>query len=214
LSAETLLGLLLFAGRVGPGCVRVRVCEVRRPQQQRSQILEAAELVFVGLLATGAASLAVLSLANAWDGLGVDTSRLAAEGGDYLLVEPLRGIGTILAALLLAFVAARLNHREAPTILPGYSVCDRLFRLGHQDVRVYAAVEGRHGRRFAGSVSCGDVGSAGEDRELALASPLPMQSRSEPAVELGPRSPLLSVRRDGVVWPAVSPDPPPEPRHP
>jgi hypothetical protein len=210
---DTVLGLLLFVGAIGPGYVWVRVAEVRRPQQQRSAILEAAELAFVGLLCTGLAALVVLAVADGWDALGVDLESLAADGGEYLLTEPVRGVGLVLAILALGFLAsltaAWIHHTEPATILPGYSVWDRLFRVDDASVRVYAAVELRDRRRFSGYVYVWDVGTSEEDRELALQAPIMMQAPGGDAVELGDPYHFLSVRREDVRWVAVSQDPSP-----
>jgi hypothetical protein len=210
---DTLLGLLLFIGSIGPGYVWVRVAEVRRPQQQRTAILEAAELAFVGLLCTATAAIAVLTVAREWKWLGVDLDAFASDGGAYLIAEPTRGIGVILAILVLSFAlalaAARVWHREAATILPGYSVWDRLFRLDDDKVAIYAAVELRDGRRFAGYVYAWDVGAGEDDRELALHAPITVQRAGEGAVALDPRFHFLSLRRDDVVWLSVAQTPSP-----
>jgi Family of unknown function (DUF6338) len=75
---STLLGLVAFAASLGPGYVDVRVSEKREPRHERTQLLEAAELIVIGGLASSLAALVVLSLAHAAH--VVDVQRLSNDG--------------------------------------------------------------------------------------------------------------------------------------
>lgn len=57
---SSLTGLVLFAAFVLPGYVWMRVEETRRPRPNRSGLTEAADLVFIGLIATSLAAIIVV----------------------------------------------------------------------------------------------------------------------------------------------------------
>jgi Family of unknown function (DUF6338) len=210
---ETVLGLLLFVGSIGPGFVWVQVAERRRPQQERTAILEAAELSFVGLACTGLSAMAVLVVVNEWRGLGVDVDALATAGDTYLLTEPLRGLGTVLAILALSFGlaygAARLRLPSEAPILPGFSVWDQVFALAEKGRRAYAALELRDGRRFAGYVHVWDVGTSEENRDLALQAPIKAQFPGAPSLDLDETVHFMTFREDDIRWMTVTQEPPP-----
>jgi hypothetical protein len=200
---DTLLGLLLFVGSIGPGYIWVLVAERRRPREQRSAILEAAELAFVGILTTGLSSLIVLAIADGWYQLEIDTSELAQSGGAYLLEEPVRGIGTLMAIVVLSFglayAAARLLHRGPSPLKPGFAVWDEVFRLGHEETAVFATAELRDRRRFSGWVYTWDAGAEDEPRDLSLHAPISVKAPgAEPHELTGVH--FLVLREPEIVW--------------
>lgn len=210
---DTLLGLLLFVGSIGPGYVWVLYAERRRPREERSAILEVAELAFVGVACTGVSALVVLVVVNEWESLEVDTSRLVAEGVSYLAAEPVRGLGTLLAILGLSYGlalgAARLKYGSPRPIVPALNVWDEMFALLRPEQRVYATAELRDGRCFAGWVYRWDAGLSAEHREIGLAAPISMRSPGVPARELD-NIHFLSLQQADIVWLSAAWDPPPQ----
>lgn len=200
---DTLLGLLLFAGTIGPGYVWVRVAEQRRPREQRSNILEAAELAFVGILTTGLSALVVLSVADSWQGLGIDTRALAARGIDYLIEEPLPGLGTLLLVLGLsyglAYGAARTRHQGPSAVRPGLHAWDVVFDVGNVETAVHATAELNDGRRFSGWVYAWDLGGDTERRDLALHKPISVKARGGQAQPLRDIH-FITLRGEDIVW--------------
>jgi hypothetical protein len=209
---DTLLGLLLFVGSIGPGYVWVRVEERRRPREERSAILEAAELAFVGVACTGCSALVVLAVVNEWDGLEVDTSRLAREGVSYLVAEPVRALGILLVILAfsygLAWGGAQLRFGRQKTIVTGHNVWDEMLGLGKKQL-VYATAELRDGRCFAGLVYRWDAGSASERREITLYAPVSMRPPGGEAILLEEVH-FLALHQDEIVWLSATWRPPPK----
>jgi hypothetical protein len=190
---STLVGLVVFAASIGPGYVWLRVAEQRHARPQRSQLIEAAELVFVGGFASAVSVLIVLVIAEATG--CVDTLALAEDGGAYLLQSPARGIAAFLVALVIAYigayVAAQLGFwREPPTLEQGYSAWHKLLAPGGPlpanrltvDRLPYATVGLRNGTALAGYVFAYTVEpNSPQDRELALAAPLKLRGPNEAA---------------------------------
>jgi len=208
---DTLLGLLLFIGAIGPGYVWLLVVERRRPSEERSAILEAAELSFVGILSTGVAAFIVLGVVDGWESLGVDTSALATDGGKYLLQEPIKGIGTLLAIFGLSFGlawgAAQIGQPDDPPIKPGFNVWDRVFSLTGPE-KVFVTAELRDRRRFSGYVHAWDVGTGEEDRDLSLQAPIKVRPPGGPEYELSGVH-FLALQQEEIVWLSATWDPPP-----
>lgn len=152
----TVLGLLLFAASLGPGYTYLRLAETREPRQERSQLVEAAELVLVGAIASAFASLIVVASAEA-TGLA-DIDRLATAPRTYTVDSPLRVLALLVAATLRAnggaAIAAIIAHRGAEaTIKPGYSAWHFVLADEVGVHRKYATVEMRDGRSVAGWVA-------------------------------------------------------------
>jgi hypothetical protein len=151
---STLLGLVVLAASIGPGYIWIAVAETRIPRRPRSQLLEIAEMVIVGGLASALAFLAVFSFAS-WTSL-IDADALAKDGTAYLLGHPTRGLGVVFLGLALAYLGAwgvaLLRYRKHPQIIEhGYSAWHRM--LGQQPGRdVYATVDLRDGTTVAGWV--------------------------------------------------------------
>lgn len=99
-----MLGLILLLAGIGPGYVFVRVAERREPRIERSQLLEAAELLVVGAVLSTAAALVVLIITQATRAL--DLEALADNGVKYILREPIPNLTALLATLLLSYGAA------------------------------------------------------------------------------------------------------------
>jgi len=85
---DSLVGLVLFAASLGSGYVYVCVAELRQPRQERSQLVEAAELVFIGAIASSLAALLVAFTAEATGFSDLDV--LADDGSTYAVDHPLR----------------------------------------------------------------------------------------------------------------------------
>jgi Family of unknown function (DUF6338) len=209
---DTLLGLLLFVGSIGPGYVWVLYAERRRPREERSAILEAAELAFVGVACTGASALAVLAVVNEWETLEVDTGRLVTEGAASLAAEPVRGLGTLLAILALSYGlalgAARLKYGTGKPVITGLNAWDEMFGLRKPEQPVYATAELRDGRCFAGWVYRWDAGSTAERRELTLNAPISMRSPGGAPTPVE-RVHFLTLHQDEIVWLSAAWAPPP-----
>lgn len=91
--SHTLLGLLLFAASLGPGYVYLRVAELREPRQERSQLVEAAELVFAGVVASTIGSLVIVAIAEATETVDVDELALDPASYERLAPQDLRPVG-------------------------------------------------------------------------------------------------------------------------
>ena len=181
----TLAGLLVFAASIGPGYVWVRIEEKRRPRPERTPLLEAAELFFVGATASTVAFLTVLVAGDRLDVL--DPDRLAQDGVSYLLREPERGLGSVALALLLAYggtaIVARIRFRnQLPTIQLGGSAWHTILNPSGsvstpRDPRIdrlaYITVGLKSGIAVAGWPYVYTVEpSQSVDRELVLANPI------------------------------------------
>jgi hypothetical protein len=173
---STFLGLVLFVASLGPGYVFLATTERRRPRRDQSQLAEAVQMAVIGAMASGAAALAVL-------GTGVlDRACLSKEGSHYFLLEPLRGLGALLLFFLLAYLGAWLGARIWCLGLPkthhpaatGWQLAFADRRSDRSDVTVLT-IEMVDGRRVTGVL--GDfTGTADDDRELVLVSPLAVQA--------------------------------------
>jgi hypothetical protein len=200
---DSLLGLLLFVGSIGPGYVWMLFAERRRPREERSAILEAAELAFVGVSCTGTATLVVLAVIDAWDSLEVDTGRLANDGVSYIAEEPIRGLGTLLVILGLSYglalLAARLKYGSDEPVVPGHNAWDEMFALSEYEQQVYATAELRDGRCFSGLVYRWDAGSAAERRDLTLRAPISVRLQRGAETVLKDTH-FLALHQDEIVW--------------
>jgi hypothetical protein len=172
---DTLLGLLLFAAGVGPGYVFVWATERYEARPSRSPLLEAAQLVIVGGLTSLVAALIVLSVSD-WRGW-IDTDQIAAEPGDYLITEPGKSLGVLLAILLLSYgsawlIAQLVNRGKEESILPGdppWSVA--LSRDCPDDRAVGLTVELTDGRLVTGSLRSFSLGEE-QAPSIQLVQPL------------------------------------------
>jgi hypothetical protein len=171
----SLLAVVAFAASIGPGYVWVSVAENRTPRRRRTQLLELAELVIVGGLASTIAFLIVATITS-WAGW-LDTKAIASGGTRYLLRHPTTGLSIIVAGLGLAYlgtyVIARVRYRGKPPIIEhGYSAWHRM--LGHEpDRSAYATVDLRDGTTITGWVylcTVDDVPPAERDLVLMAAS--------------------------------------------
>jgi Family of unknown function (DUF6338) len=151
---STLLGLVLLAASIGPGYLWVRVAETRVPRSPRTQLLEVAELIIVGGLASTVSFLLVFSVASrrSW----IDANAVARDATDYVLRHPTRGLGVVLAGLALAYLAAwggaHLFYWRRPRIIAhGSSAWHRILVPDSERV-VYATVDLRDGTTVAGWV--------------------------------------------------------------
>jgi hypothetical protein len=179
----TLLGLAVLAAGLGPGYLFVRVEERRRPRIERSQLLEVAELLFIGGLASTTAALAVLSVASHFE--WIKTNQLANQGVRYVIRNPGPGLGGFLATLVIAYAgawaAARLIYRRDPPSIYGFSAWHRVL-ADEPAIRPYATVGLTSGLAVAGDVSAYTVDDAPlERRELVLEGPLKIREPGETA---------------------------------
>jgi Family of unknown function (DUF6338) len=151
---STLLGLVLLAASIGPGYLWVRVAETRVPRSPRTQLLEVAELIIIGGLASTLSFLLVFWVASRYS--WIDSDALAADGTAYVLRHPAPGFGVIFVGLVLAYVgawlAARVRYIKRPAIIThGYSAWHRILSK-EREVAVYATVDLRDGTTVAGWV--------------------------------------------------------------
>jgi len=171
---DSLAGLLLFAASIGPGYVYIRVAERRRPRAERSQLLEAAELLVLGALITTVVAMLVVSVAQQV-GL-VDVATVHREGLDYLLLHPVRGFATLGAIFGLSYLGGGLvgwvaHLGEQASQQPG-TVWRDVFGQKKETNDAWATVELRDGRFLQGQVVSYTLDVSSEPRELALAAPL------------------------------------------
>jgi hypothetical protein len=167
------------------------VAERRKPRAERSDLVEAVEMVAIGAFASLAAATVVLLIGD-WTGW-LEPSRIARDAGDYLVAHPLRGLGALLAVLALGYVlalgAAHLSHRKSPVaVAPGATAWYLAFwstraRGGVRPTAKHLAavtVELRDNRRVVGMLAS-FTAEAADDRELVLAAPILTQvTRAHP----------------------------------
>jgi hypothetical protein len=182
---SSLLGLVVLAASIGPGYVWVRVAETRVPRGPRTQLLEIAELIVIGGLASTLSFLFVLSLASAIS--FIDADALAADGTTYVLKNPARGFGVIFAGLALAYGlaygAAWFVYRKRPArIQHGFSAWYSLLSPEEHDEVVYATVDLRDGTTIAGWVFLCTVDEVPPgERDLVLVATLGKRLKVRPA---------------------------------
>jgi hypothetical protein len=191
---NTLFGLLLFAASIGPGYIYVRVAERYRPRPERSALLETAELVSVGGLASSLALLAGLLVAETTGWLNLEA--FANGGTKYVLTHPARGLTFVLAVLLASYVGtwkvAERFHRDLPAAITTNPIWHEV--LGDQAATryVYATVELRDGRFMYGGVERYTLDEASpENKELVLTQPLKAKASA--------RSEWAEVKDDSIV---------------
>jgi hypothetical protein len=182
----SLLGLVVFAASIGPGVIWIWVAERRQPREKRSQLMEAAELVFVGGLFSTISFFAVLYVG---DRIGqIHPEELAAQGFSYAIRHPGPGFGGLLIALGLsyasAFVAAVIRYSRSPTTIgvgrSGWHAAletGRVSPAGEKRVDYnrlsYVTAALRDGTSIAGwAFSYTVEASTVDDRELVLARPI------------------------------------------
>lgn len=171
---STLVGLLLFAASLGPGYFYVRETERRVARAERSQLLEAVELVIISSLVTTIVSMLVLAGARTI-GL-IDTGVLLREGFAYLLLHPLRGLSVLVAIFGLSYGAAwaaawAVHFRDWRSQRPG-SVWRHVLGRDKKTHIAIATVELRDGRMVQGQVESYTLDPSAEPRELARRKPI------------------------------------------
>jgi Family of unknown function (DUF6338) len=99
----SLVGLVLFAATLGPGFLFVLVVERRRLRVERSQLLEAAEVLSIGAVSSGLAALTVIAIA---DRTGWVAKSGLHRGRHYFIDHPVRSLTALLAAFVLSCALA------------------------------------------------------------------------------------------------------------
>jgi hypothetical protein len=115
----TIAGLVFFAASVCPGYWWVRVVEERKPRRERTQLLEAAELLTVGGLAT---SITVLGGLLAAEHIHViDVKRLFADPRQYASDHPTlvlsAGLAVLVVANVGAWASAKVVYAKHPPVI-------------------------------------------------------------------------------------------------
>jgi hypothetical protein len=167
----TYVGLLLFVAGVCPGYWWVSVVEGRKPRRERTQLLEAAELLSIGALATTVVTLVTLLIANK-TGV-IDTHRLFADSKTYIRSHPIAVVSALLVTLLIAntgtWCVAHLAYRGKGQIVHETALY-RLFMHAPAASRAYVTVERRDGSAVAGWFHmCSAEPCPPDEQELALA---------------------------------------------
>ena len=203
---DSLAGLLLFAASIGPGYVYIRVAERRRPRAERSQLLEAAELLVLGALITTVVAMLVVSVAQQV-GL-VDVATVHREGLDYLLLHPVRGFATLGAIFGLSYLGGGLvgwvaHLGEQASQQPG-TVWRDVFGQKKETNDAWATVELRDGRFLQGQVVSYTLDVSSDPRELALAAPLYQRRVGRTDVEQVSNTDFLVLREEDVLYVAVN----------
>ena len=184
---SNLVGLVLFAASLGPGYVYIRVAERRAPRAERSDLVEAVEMVAIGAFASLAAAMVVLLVGDVTGWL--EPSRITRDAKAYLIVDPVRGLVALLAVFViaygLAYGAARLSHlRDPPAVAPGATGWYEAFWLERpaDDHLTIVTVELRDRRRVTGRLTHFTIEHGG-DRELVLGAPILVRATgdSEPS---------------------------------
>lgn len=201
---DSLAGLLLFAASLGPGYVYIRVAERRVPQAERTQLLEAAELLVIGASITTVVAMLVMFGARELGVINVETVR--SEGLDYLLLHPLRGLGTLGATIVLSYamggVVARLVYwEEQPSQQPG-TVWREVLGQDKDTHDAIATVELRDGRTLQGQLATYTLDAPSGPRELALRAP--MRQRQPRSTQVEPMGgDFLVLREEDFLYVAV-----------
>lgn len=170
---STVLGLVVLAAALGPGYVFIRVEERRRPRPERSALLETAEIVVIGGLASTIAFAAVAGVAShtRW----LDETKLARNHSEYLLSHVSRFAMLLLITLglacLIAFLGARLLFHGYPATIKAHSAWDE-FLAEQPGIINFVTVGLDDGVAIGGDVVAHSVGErSADDRELVLIDP-------------------------------------------
>jgi hypothetical protein len=170
---DTLFGLVAFAAAAGPGYLYVRLAERREPRRDRSQLQEAAELVFVGVLATAIGLLGSLAL---WEAVGlIDGGSLSGDLGHYLLAHPMRGFVVLATALTISYAGVWMLvlwvFGATESIYPDDSAWYSAFRRqAPKDHGVLVTLTLGDGRAITGALSTFTI-APDKKREILLNAP-------------------------------------------
>lgn len=201
---DSLAGLLLFAASLGPGYIYIRVAERRVPRAERTQLLEAAELLVIGSLITTVVTMLVVFGVRRFGLINVETVR--SEGLGYLLLHPLHGLGTLGAIFLLSYAVGGLaalvvNWDEKPSQQPG-TVWREVLGQDKDTHDAIATVELRDGRTLQGQLATYTLDASSGPRELALRAPMcQRQPRSNKVDGMG--GDFLILLEEDVLYVAV-----------
>ncbi len=200
----TVLGLLLFVAVLGPGYAWVRYTETRSPRPQRSGVLEAADVVFIGAFATTLALVAVFIVGP----LVTEFPRLhevVQDAQGFLRDRPYDAFASAAAVLVLSVggtlaVASVIYGKREKPIRPGSTVWHDVFRVGgkHRDISVSVQVTG--GRIVEGLFLSHVMDTDAKEKDLALQAPLYMWTEQQ---EDGHRQRLV-LPNDRVIIPGSS----------
>jgi hypothetical protein len=171
---SSILGVALAAAALGPGYVYVRVARQKKPRGNQSQAAELVEMLVIGALASVVAGGIILVAGKATDFL--DTDQLAADFNAYLLTEPARSFGSLVAFYGLAYfgawVAANIAHHGDGDFTPDGSAWYQAFAEAcPADAVPFLTIELCDGRWIAGAYQQATV-ERDDNRELCLRQPL------------------------------------------
>jgi hypothetical protein len=183
----TLLGLLFLAAGLGPGFVYLRVTERRQVSPDRSQLLEAAELVVVGGMTSLISTFLLVVICQQFDLL--DFAKIHHDAANYLANEPVRCLGFLLAVLLIsyfiAWAAAHVPAREtADTIRPGAAPWNVVMEEDRKSRAVLTTVELKNGFSVTGSLRSYSSGGNAPWPVIALVAPLTVTDKNGAAFPL------------------------------
>lgn len=209
--SNTLLGLVVVAASLGPGYIYVRVAERREPRYERTQLLEAAELVVIGALASSIAALVVLSVTDSIN--FIDTEALARDGATYVVSHPARGLGSFVAILAMSYlgtwIVALCIHRGRPASFAPTSMWHQVLKSASDNNRAFATLELRDRRVVSGYVYA-YTALPSEPETSAIALHAPLKARAPHATEpVDLQDQFLIVRGDEVVYLSVQYQPSP-----
>jgi hypothetical protein len=198
---DTLVGLLAFAASIGPGYVYVWIAERYELRPTRGPLLEAAQLVIIGSVASLVSLLAVLGFAEMVN--VIDTAQVADDGGRYVITEPVRSLSSLLVALVLSYggaaAAAWFIHRgRTPSIRVGDPAWHGVFeRSRKSDEAVWVTVELEDGRRLSGNLGA-YTAQTDAPNELTLWKPISVLTPAGLEAELS--DDFLVIDSDAVVY--------------
>ena len=187
----SLVGLTLFVLAVAPGWVWVRVAEKRQVRPDRSPLLEAAELVVIGVIFTTVAAAVVAGFGNGNSWIP-ELRELTARGSTFAQEEPYRTAATAAMVFALSLAAAygtaRFVHRgKEASLVPAGSVWRDVFGEGGEGRPIFVSANLVDGRVVDGYLYSYSTDAGGADRDLGLQAPIyvwsgePLERRRAPA---------------------------------
>lgn len=170
----TLWGFLVLVGVLGPGYAWVRYAERRKPRPSRSGILEAADVIYIGVSATSAALIFLLAARplNFPAPAELSPGLLQFARDDFW-----RALGSLASVIALSVVGTLLVARLAygpskPRINPGETVWFEVFKDATASNPIPVSIDMVDGRIMEGLFLGTDLEADIEQRDLALQRPI------------------------------------------
>jgi hypothetical protein len=180
----SLLGVVFLAAAICPGYWWVRATEQRKPRQDRSPLLEAAELFSVGGLFSAIWIIAVFLIGDHFN--WIDVPAIVRDSRAYVAAHPARAMLAAFLAVVGANVAAwglaRIwNWRRPANLRLGVSALHEMVGHSPSQTRPYLTVDFVDGSSLAGwFMACTVQPALPEEQEIVLAgtATVPIQVRT------------------------------------